>query len=132
MKKSILLLVLIGFMSIIFSPQGSASDRDVGYKFTLPVDNAAVVAIDQVVILSPEYVTPVELRDPGDMRVELSAKITGLEAKSPVNITAFPNGDLTYIKSNIRDKHGTRLINRFTRCTNYSRIVSTSNGGAGY
>lgn len=133
MKKSILFLALISFALIFVTPQVKAADVDVGYQFTLPVDNAAVVAIDQVAVISYEYVTPVELRDPGDMRLELtSASLSGLRAKSPVIITALSNGDLTQLQSKFRDQHGTRVKDTFTRCTNYSRIVSTSNGGAGY
>lgn len=135
MKKSILFLALLSFALIFITPQVNASDRDIGYSFVLPIDNAAVVAVNQAVMnVSYGYVTTVELRDPGDMRLEHFgyAQCQGLEAKSPVIITALSNGDLTGICSCFRDNYGTRSKDSFTRYINYFRIISTSNGGAGY
>lgn len=122
MKKTLLLLALISFALVFITPQVYASDRDVGYEFNLPVDNAAIVAIDQVNMVSQNYVRSVELRDPGDM----------LGAKSPYISVALINGDISQLHFKMRDKHGTRINDNFNLCQNYSMLVSTSNGGAGY
>ena len=130
MKKSILVLALISFALIFVKPQVNASDRDVGYKFNLPVDNVAVVAIDQVVMnVSYEYVNTVaESGDPPSLRA-----FPPKEGEKSANAQFIsPSGCLSNILTDFCGRHGTRLKDTFTRYTNYSRIISTSNGGAGY
>jgi hypothetical protein len=128
-------MALFSFALIFVTPQVKASDRDVGLSYVLPADNATPVAIDcqACINFSFEYVTPVELRDPGDMRMQLSVQSTGLRAKSPdISMLALTEGDLTELRSDFRDQHGTRLMLNINRCNPTKLVISTSNGGAGY
>ncbi len=124
MKRSLLLLALFSIALIFVAPQVNASDRDVGLSYVMPADNATPVAIDcQACIKTQEYVVQRLHQDPGDMCGE---------AEQIFNLSLAPqSGCISDILKFNYSSEWTQL----RECQSHNpnrRIVSTSNGGAGY
>jgi len=133
MKK---LLYFLGILSIVFAisaPRVSAVDNDIGQTYQWPAVHAVIAIVpcqaDQIL---QTCVTQVAVRDPGDIFMEFRAESSGLRAESQVFNTAPSNCDLICNRSDFLSRQCTRLYDIYNRYHVNQRVMSNSNGGAGY